>query len=476
MRTLFIVALLLPLSAFSAEVPLGGDRVGFQGAQPAVLVVQDDERLPADLSIGGVAISAITVHRQGLLAIEGGRFDVAAPVQLGDLAMASLIAPFWAPLSPTADCPVGPDEGDADGPPEDRVMRVDGESSVAIVWHDRPLAGCPAGGQRATFAVGMTWDADGVVHRVEFTYEALPGETLVVEPRAGFRLAPRDQEARVFELLPDGDAPLRGRAKRLADGSSDGDPGRWTIDLGANGEIVGELEPIQRGPDGEFDAPDGVRAADNCPWAFNPLQADLDNDLVGDACDDDDDDDEVDDPDDNCPLTYNLDQRDLDHDGRGDTCDGDRDGDGWNNIVDLCPDHHDPGNVDRDRDGMGDACDRDADGDDPWAVFFGRPDADRCPLLFDPWRIDSDGDGLGDACDLRPGVACARDCAHHADADGDGISHMNDRCPYVYDPDQRDTDADGLGDACDPDADGDGLSDWLAPGPMVPHAFGGHAP
>ena len=121
------------------------------------------------------------------------------------------------------------------------------------------------------------------------------------------------------------------------------------------------------------------------------------------------DEDGIADEDDNCPYDYNPDQADRDRDGVGDVCDDDRDGDGIPNEEDNCPDFANPDQSDMDGDGVGDACDDDIDGD-------GVPNKqDNCPLVANPDQADLDGDGVGDACD--------------DDIDGDGIKNDVDQCP-----------------------------------------------
>jgi hypothetical protein len=66
---------------------------------------------------------------------------------------------------------------------------------------------------------------------------------------------------------------------------------------------------------------DGVsNMYDNCPEVPNPDQADIDQNRVGDTCDDYDRDGRMNDTD-NCPSLPNSDQRDTDGDGQGDVCD-----------------------------------------------------------------------------------------------------------------------------------------------------------
>jgi hypothetical protein len=94
-------------------------------------------------------------------------------------------------------------------------------------------------------------------------------------------------------------------------------------------------------PDGDgWDDP-----LDNCPSVFNPDQADLDRDRIGDVCNDalDADGDELRDTRDNCPSIANPAQENRDHDLTGDVCD-------------FCPDYSTLDNVDFDGNGIGDPC------------------------------------------------------------------------------------------------------------------------
>lgn len=95
---------------------------------------------------------------------------------------------------------------------------------------------------------------------------------------------------------------------------------------GGDRDYTDRLMEVVRDSD-QDDVPDEL---DNCPYVYNPDQADTDSDGHGDVCD-------------NCPTDYNPDQADFDGDGVGDVCDN-------------CVDVYNPDQADSDGDGIGDAC------------------------------------------------------------------------------------------------------------------------
>jgi gliding motility-associated-like protein len=256
---------------------------------------------------------------------------------------------------------------------------------------------------------------------------------------------------------------------------------------------------------------------DNCPLTANNDQADVDDDGVGDVCDDDADNDGVPNDEDNCPTTANADQADIDDNGIGEACDvicnsgvasdlpilitDDQDEpqvyfseifiednfiiDDINVSVDIThtwdsdlrivliePTGADFIFLSFENGGSGDNYTGTTFDDDATtpigsgaAPFTGSFIPDDPLSTFNgtmsrgTWTLAvvdmASGDG-GSLDNWSIDICGLRDLT---DYDGDGILNDDDNCVLVYNPDQADNDGDGDGDLCDDDDDNDGVLD-----------------
>ena len=201
---------------------------------------------------------------------------------------------------------------------------------------------------------------------------------------------------------------------------------------------------------------DNIGDEDNCPDVFNPLQADYNQNGLGDACDNDDDSDGVLDGPDSCPLgalgwtSSSL----TDHDGDG--CkdsleeDPDDDNDGFSDQKDQCP----TGVIGASNDHDGDGCkNSEDDDDDDDGVNDG---SDQCARGEIDWLSGQVTDHDADGC---------KDSSEDSDDDNDGVIDIADSCQFgeINWPSNANTDFDS--DGCkdgyeDEDDDGDGVANF----------------
>lgn len=286
-------------------------------------------------------------------------------------------------------------------PTVNRLVTVDPNSGIATLIGDLPT-------NFATIAFDAAGDLYGVTGD-----GGTPPETLFLINKA---------TAGVTELFTlgngdDGEAIAFHPNGLMYHASGNGDGDEYFESVNVETQVVIDLGAgCDKFPD-DFDN-DGVPDAnDNCPFDFNPDQADSDEDGIGDVCEgsqNDMDKDGVPDDIDNCPTVANADQSDVDEDGDGDACDNDIDNDKFSNESDNCPSVFNPGQEDGDEDGVGDVC-------------------DNCRRLFNPEQEDTVGrpgcpapDGVGDACD------CDGDADRDGDIDFADITEVLTNFNFVY--------------------------------------------
>jgi hypothetical protein len=184
-------------------------------------------------------------------------------------------------------------------------------------------------------------------------------------------------------------------------------------------------------------------ASDNCPDKFNPTQADIDGDTIGDRCDPDKDGDLVDNDVDNCVKDANVTQDDADLDGAGDACD-------------LCSDGTGTGVVNRRGCTIDQLCA--CDGPEPDRAWKSHDKYLRCVKKkakhFARHDLITRDERRAIVSDARA-TTCGAPNPQPGDNDGDGVEDTSDNCPSDVNPSQLNSDDDLLGNACDTDKDND---------------------